>query len=95
MTSHIYLKVINIYILEIIIKIILKNPKLFQLFGSLDDDDDQIPFDRFTDLQVILCTFFSWDLIFLGDTHFLEKYIFWGNSFLDLIFWGELKFWET
>ena len=41
----------------------------------------QIPFDRFTDLQVNLCIFFSWDLIFLGDIHFLEKYIFWGNSF--------------
>ena len=94
MTSHIYLKVINIYILEIIIKIILKNPKLFQLFGSFDDDD-QIPFDRFTDLQVNLCIFFSWDFMFLGDIHFLEKHIFWGNSLLDLIFWGDLKFWET
>ena len=34
------------------------------------DDDDDIPFDKFTDLQVILCIFIFEDLIFLGGKYF-------------------------
>ena len=44
--------------------------------------DDEIPFDRFTDLQVILCIFIFW-----GGPDIFREYVFG-----DIYFLGDLKF---